>query len=34
MKAVFLAPASLVTEAGAFDWIFEKFPKAWGTRKN
>jgi len=33
MKAVFLAPASVVTEAGAFDWIFEKLGKAWETGK-
>jgi hypothetical protein len=31
--AVFLAPASLVTEAGAFDWIFEKFDPLAGTGK-
>ena len=33
MKAVFFAPASVVTETGAFDWIFEQFGKAWGTGK-
>ncbi|MEG4852760.1 hypothetical protein QUB10_17955 [Microcoleus sp. B5-D4] len=33
MKAVFLAPASLVREAGAFDWIFEKFDPKRGTGK-
>ncbi len=33
MKAVFLAPASVTTEAGAFGWIFEKLGKAWETGK-
>jgi hypothetical protein len=32
--AVFLAPASLVKEAGAFDWIFEKFDPKRELAKN